>query len=426
MALARGLVSYVVDNLRMRIFVSTVVVAAAAAVPAIGRSYPIGDWIGVLVLCVLAAAAGSAYFQLPIAASVSPGFALTFAGIVYAGPLGGALVGLAGAVSAQDIQERRPVLLMVGNGAQLALAGALAGLVHVLVLSWEIPLGGGLAVGALAAPVLAASTFFLVNILLGGVGVSLKASTSLASVLRQIGLAPYWLSLLILALLGLVIAQLLTLGSWGGLVALFLPFMATYRTFRVYAELDEAFNETVRSLVRAIEAKDPYTRGHSERVAMFARRLAETLGLPPDQVALMERAALLHDVGKIGVALSTLTSPNPLTHDEFNLIRQHPGLGERLLQDVEFLAETAPIVRHHHERIDGGGYPDGLAGEDIPFLARILAAADSYDAMTTDRAYRQKMSHAEAITEMERVKGQQLDARAVDAFVLLPGPEAGA
>ena len=173
---------------------------------------------------------------------------------------------------------------------------------------------------------------------------------------------------------------------------------------------------TVRSLVTAIEAKDPYTRGHSERVAVYARQLGERLALTRAETELLERAALLHDVGKIGIELDTLTSPAQLAAEEVRAIRQHPVIGSELVGDVEFLADTVPIVRHHHERFDGAGYPDGLIGDKIPMLARVLAVVDSYDAMTSDRAYRAGMSEEQALAEIARVAGTQLDGEMARVF----------
>jgi HD-GYP domain-containing protein (c-di-GMP phosphodiesterase class II) len=123
----------------------------------------------------------------------------------------------------------------------------------------------------------------------------------------------------------------------------------------------------------------------------------------------LERAALLHDVGKIGIELDTLSSPMQLSAEEVRLIRRHPVLGSELVSDVEFLADIVPVIRHHHERFDGAGYPDGLAGVDIPLLARLMAVADSYDAMTSNRAYRPAMTQEQALVEIERVAGTQLD-----------------
>jgi putative nucleotidyltransferase with HDIG domain len=184
----------------------------------------------------------------------------------------------------------------------------------------------------------------------------------------------------------------------------------------VYVELTEAYTSTVRSLVTAIEAKDPYTRGHSERVADYACRLAERIGMPRAEIDLIERAALLHDVGKIGISLDTLVSPQKLTPDQVNAIRQHPALGSDLVSDVEFLSDIVDIIRHHHERCDGTGYPDGLVGERISVPARILAVADAYDAMTSDRAYRPRMTDGQARQELHRVTDSQLDGEIVRQF----------
>lgn len=394
----------------MRLFVGTVILAAAAMIYVAGSLYPIHHWSGILLLCALAALAGNTAFELPVAATVSLGFAVTFAGIVYGGPLGGALVGLAGAASVQEIRERKPALLIVGNGAQLALAGGVAGLVYHHISAWPGRIAEVLTVGPIAAPILAATAFWIINVALVSVGVSLKSGMRPKATLEALGLTPYWVSLLVLALLGLVLAELLSLGSWWGLLLLILPFTAARRTFRVYVELSEAYTSTVRSLVAAIEAKDPYTRGHSERVAVYSSRLAESLGLSRPDVELLERAALLHDVGKIGIDLDTLTSPTQLAAEEVRAIRQHPVLGSELVGDVDFLSDIVPIVRHHHERIDGAGYPDGLVGGRIPVLARVLAVADAYDAMTSDRAYRPRMSREQALEEVARVSGTQLDS----------------
>jgi putative nucleotidyltransferase with HDIG domain len=279
----------------------------------------------------------------------------------------------------------------------------------------------------LVPAIASALVFYVSNVLLVSLAVGLMTNQPYGRVLGQLGFLSYGSSLLVLALLGLLIAHLLSIQSWASLLLLTLPFMAARRTFRVYVELTEAYASTVRSLVTAIEAKDPYTRGHSERVAEYAQAIAEQMGLPQPDVQMLERAALLHDVGKIGISLDTLVSPDELSEDEMRAIRRHPGLGADLIADVDFLHDIVDVVRCHHERCDGGGYPDGILGEDIPLLARILAAADSFDAMTSDRAYRPGMPFEQAIEELRRVAGEQLDERVVASFVeVLRSDELGA
>jgi len=404
---------------QFRTYVLAIIATSFVAVVTVSQQFPILDRSGVLVLCAVAAVIGSMEFELPLAASVSLGFATTFAGIVYAGPMGGAVVGALGSVSVAEIRGHKPMLLMLGNAAQLALSATVAGICYVsfggvplqagAVMTMEFPV-------SILAPLGATAAFFAVNVTLVACGVSLRARQSLASTVRLLGPGAYWVSLLVLALLGVLIAQLLALESWLGLAVLVVPFAIARRTFRVYVETSEAYTQTVRSLVAAIEAKDPYTKGHSERVAAYARRLAVAMGVPESGVALVERAGLLHDIGKIGIHKETLTSTSPLRPQEMSEVREHPALGSQLLEDVEFLCDVVPVIRHHHERIDGLGYPDGLAGGSIPLLARILAAADAFDAMTSDRAYRPGMTSEQAEQEMLRVAGSQLDATVVAAF----------
>lgn len=406
-------------SLRFRTYVLTVIAISVVAVSIAFQRFPILDRAGVLVLCVIAAIVGSMEFELPLAASVSLGFATTFAGLVYAGPLGGAIVGAVGSVSLTEIRTHKPIVLMLGNSAQLALSATIAGFCYVAVGGFPLQTGAAMSMEfpvSVLAPLAATAAFFAVNVTLVAGGVSLRSRQSLPSTVRLLGPGAYWASLLVLALLGVLIAQLLALESWLGLAVLVVPFAIARRTFRVYVEISEAYTHTVRSLVAAIEAKDPYTRGHSERVAAYARRLAEVMGVSDGGVALVERAGLLHDIGKIGIHKETLTSTGRLRPQELSEVREHPVLGSQLLQDVEFLSDVVPVIRHHHERVDGSGYPDGLAGGGIPLLARILAAADAFDAMTSDRAYRPGMTSGQAEQEMRRVAGSQLDATVVEAF----------
>jgi putative nucleotidyltransferase with HDIG domain len=185
----------------------------------------------------------------------------------------------------------------------------------------------------------------------------------------------------------------------------------------LYASLQDAYLATVRSLAAAVDAKEPYMRGHSERVAVFARATAERLGLSHDQRTALEMAAYLHDIGKIGISGQILRKPGPLDDEETATMRHHPLIGANILRPVAFPWSIAPVVRHHHERFDGTGYPAGLKGEEIPILARVLCAADAYEAMVADRPYRQSMTMDGAIEELRRCSGTYFDPRVVEALV---------
>lgn len=185
---------------------------------------------------------------------------------------------------------------------------------------------------------------------------------------------------------------------------------------RLFQDLDTLMVGITHTLVGAIEARDAYTSGHSDRVALMGRRLAVQLGLPTEQCQDIFLCGLLHDIGKIGIPDHILQKPGRLTNEEFDVIKQHPELGARLLRGLKPLEKLLPGVLHHHESYDGRGYPYGLQGEDIPLMARILAVADAFDAMTSDRPYREGMPVAKAAAILEEGRDRQWDGRVVQAF----------
>ena len=190
---------------------------------------------------------------------------------------------------------------------------------------------------------------------------------------------------------------------------------------RLYEDVRELSLGAVRALVGAIDARDPYTRGHSEEVTRLVVAMARELGWSGADLEMLEFAALLHDVGKIGVPDRILRKTSRLTPEEWQIIRLHPYQSAQIVKPVEPLQRIVPWVYHHHERWDGSGYPDGLRGEEIPLASRIIAVADTYNAMTTDRPYRPAMSHEEAVAELKRNAGTQFDPQVVEAFLRVVG-----
>jgi response regulator RpfG family c-di-GMP phosphodiesterase len=190
---------------------------------------------------------------------------------------------------------------------------------------------------------------------------------------------------------------------------------AAIENARLYEDLRATFKQTIRGLAKAIDKMDRYTAGHSERVAIYATYLAQRLGLPPDVVEVVRQAALMHDIGKIGCVMN-LNKPGKLTQGEYEEFKKHPGYGRDILDPIKFLHPLIPGVHLHHERWDGRGYPLGLKGNDIPVIARIISVADTYDAMTSDRAYRRALPHEVSINEIDRCSGSQFDPEVANAF----------
>jgi len=188
-----------------------------------------------------------------------------------------------------------------------------------------------------------------------------------------------------------------------------------------HQELRTAYVQTVGALAEAIDAKDAYTRGHSERVGVYASKIAREMGFTKEFIERVYIAGLLHDVGKIGIRDAVITKPDKLTREEYEEIMEHPAIGARILEPVDFLADIAPCVRHHHEWYDGSsrGYPDQLRGDSIPLPSRIILVADTVEAMTSDRPYRKALTIDRVISELDKYSGSQFDPSCVEAFLRL-------
>ena len=186
---------------------------------------------------------------------------------------------------------------------------------------------------------------------------------------------------------------------------------------RLYRQMQRAICQSLLGLANALEAKDPYTRGHSERVSALSRGLASALGLAPGIIDIVGQAGLLHDIGKIGVPEAILQKRGSLSSEEWQIMRGHPVIGAQIVAPFEFFEGAARVIRHHHERWDGSGYPDGLLRDDIPLEARIVAVADVFDALTSARSYRPALTRDAARALVRQEAGRTLDATIVAALL---------
>lgn len=184
-----------------------------------------------------------------------------------------------------------------------------------------------------------------------------------------------------------------------------------HRFNELQAELRRTCLQSVMAFVAAVEAKDPYTERHSKTVAFYAKKIADRMRMPADQVDTIRTAAVLHDIGKIGIPDAILTKPTKLTNAEFDLVKQHPRMGVQILEHTRFLKAELPLVLHHHEHWDGTGYPMGLRGEQIPLGARVLHVADAIDAMASTRSYRDAFDNQQVMSELRLCRGTQFDPK---------------
>lgn len=384
--------------------------------------------IAYLALVAAAAVAAEAMaVTLPGGGSASLSYPLSVAATALMGPTaGGVVAGLSG-VNYDDVIRRRPIAVYLFNIGQVVLCSVASGWAYVL-------LGGRTLLAGSGARYAAEDFHRIVPAVIALVLVSLLLNTVLTvfavALLRRVPMRVVWRGSFswalpmqaVLGVLGVAIAQVLALAPAAFALFVF-PLIVARQLYRRYSGLKDAYLDTVRSLVAAIEAKDPYTRGHSERVADYAIRLARASGMQDERLERLEFAALLHDLGKVGIRSSVLGKPGGLTHDEFDEIKRHPAIGARILERVPYLEDIVPAVYSHHERFDGGGYGEGLASSQVPLEARILAVADSFDAMTSRRPYRPALSHAEAVRELKLHAGDQFDPVLVDEFLSMMGEE---
>ncbi len=385
---------------------------AALAIFAVIPSLAVDWWtLGTLAVAYLAAEV-AASINLRRTVTVSVSFPLALAGVLLLPPSAAALV--VATVVFADPQHRRSWTKRLFNGAMQACCAAAAGTVYQLT-------GGGHEIASgdslfLPQALLAAITYCLVNgLLLAGV-LRTAEGLSLPSVWRSM-LSSSIAGYLGYGLVGVIIAALWH-AEGGRVTALLvlLPLYVARWVFAQYAEEREAHEASVRALVQAVETKDHYTRGHSERVSRASVMIAEQLDLSEDRTEALRLAGMLHDLGKLSVPTRLLQKSGPLTEAEYEAIQLHPVRGVEVVRGIEFLREAYNGILHHHERFDGRGYPHGLAGHRIPEFARVIAAADAFDCMTSTRAYRSARSIDEALAELRRCAGAQFDPEMVRAL----------
>ncbi len=376
-------------------------------------------WTAILLFGILTLLAESLGINLPRVGAISVSSAILYAVMIVFGPLTAALVAIFTSVTWKDIRERSSGYRYLFNGGESVLATGVAGLVYVYT-GGNLMFDRGLILsdfpGILIALTLSLLVFFLLDSILVSVAIALYEDVSPVSI-WLLDCKWTFFNYVTLGVLGIALAEIYVKVGGLGIAFLVIPLLVARQDFEVYMNLQEAYMKTVGSLVTAIEAKDPYTKGHSERVAEYAEGTARVLGWSEDKLKTIRYAALLHDVGKIGIAKKILGKDGKLTKEEFKMVQDHPDLGARIVREIQFLKEVIPAVFHHHEALDGSGYLEGLVGDSIPISARVMAVADSFDAMTSARPYRPALDRETAVRELRACSGAQFDNNVVNALL---------
>jgi HD superfamily phosphohydrolase YqeK len=390
-------------------------VIAAAAVAVARGPFSQVNWAQVAALGLLLAACESTATLLSSHRSISwsPNTIPSLAAVILVGPVGAALVAcftLLGVRRGPSLAQR------LFNTGMFTLGAYLAGRTFLL-FGGSVGTPASNQFPAIIAPFVGAAVAFVVInftllrgvlLLAGGAGTqSGRVGLDFKVLLTDLGYAVF----------GVLIAAL-----WGVLgpftpVLVIIPLMVARWAVAQFAAQQRAYEATVSALCQAVETKDFYTRGHSERVSRGSVMIAREIAMRAERVEAIRYAGMLHDVGKLGVPTSVLQKSGALTDDEYAAIQLHPMRGLDIVREIGFLDEALAGIMHHHERIDGRGYPMGLAGDEIPEFARVLAVADAFDAMTSTRSYRGARPVPEAVAELRKWAGTQFDPAFVDAFV---------
>ncbi len=368
---------------------------------------------GFIFFSLLAIVTDSLPVKLPRGGYVAVTVSVIYASIILFGPCVAAYVAVVGMVFCRFFDKHKePLHKLLFNCAQFVISAGLAGVLYQ-VTGGSV---GNIYFQSVIPFVVCALTYFLVNI------------TSVVIVLafvQRVSLWGIWLTnmkwlfpnIITLPLLGILMAYVYVKVGPVGVTVFFIPLLLARFNFKSYINMRDNYFNTIEALASALDAKDTYTLGHSERVAEYATLIAREMKLAEDKIEAIQHMALLHDVGKIGVPDEVLSKPGALTEEEFSMIKQHSVVGSKIIELIEELVDNKELILHHHERFGGGGYPDGIAGQSIPLGARIIAVADSFDAMTSDRPYRAGRTFAEAINILKEMSGTQFDPRVVDAFL---------
>jgi HD-GYP domain-containing protein (c-di-GMP phosphodiesterase class II) len=393
---------------RARLYIVAVIAAAVGLLTFVARSQAHLD-------VKLALSFGAIIFlvdQFPVTLPLGEGlysvsFVMVIAAIILRGPAEAGIAAGFGFITLRGA-KRGPIIRHLFNMCELSLAATLAGLAYNLIGN-QVRSTDHMFPQVILPVAAATLVHFLVNTTLVAGVFSLVRGTRFATIWRA-QYAKLLGGYVAFAVLGVVLAALYIHMKISAAIFLLVPLLVARGAFQSAIEMERGFEATVRSMIKAIEAKDEYTRGHAERVSKLSEMTARAYGLSAQQCRVIRYIALMHDVGKLGVSTKILAKPGKLTPEEYEHMKQHPVRGYEIVSDIDFLKEAGETaVRHHHERMDGKGYPDGLAGEQIPVIARIVMVCDAFDSMTSTRVYRKAKSIEEAVVELHRCVGTQFD-----------------
>lgn len=376
--------------------------------------------LGAVLFGILIFLADNFSVPLPKSGSVSVNFGISLAALIIFGPATSIIVTLISSISIRDILKKEPYYKHIFNCGQY--------LISIGVSSWIFEIffdrkNDNLFIARnIGLIFMAALIFFILNTFLTASVISISKRIKIINVwiFNFAWLLPFHIFLVVMSI---AISFLYKQYGPFTLMLTMMPLIIAQYTYMLRTNERKALLNSIMHIVKIVEAKDIYTAGHSVRVAEYSEKIARKSRLNEYDIEILKNLANLHDIGKIHVDLAILNKAETLTNEDWNEIKKHPIVGYEIVKEITFLKDNANAVLYHHEREDGRGYPFGIDGRQIPYFAKIISLADSYDAMTTERPYRKALSTAEAILEIKKNKGTQFDSNLCDIMVELLNEE---
>lgn len=411
------------NNINLYTYITALTLFALMFLLYLIKTYDIGDKTLLIVFSIMCVIAETFLIPLPKIGAVSVSYALTFSAILLTDPLTVAIISAAG-VAFRFPSSRNgigrvhifnvPIYKTIFNISQYIIIAGIGAIVYQVV---DKAIDVGFVFFNPVASVFSLVIYLFLNSSFMAILMSFILDKKAIDIWKSNILGILY-NIVLVSLLGIVVAFSYDSYGVGGIVLFFIPLMFARYTFKLYLDMRKNYFETIHVLIRTIEANDPYTSGHSLRVSEYAESIARELSLPQGKIDLIKSAALLHDIGKIGIDKKILNKNGKLEQDEFETIKGHPEIGATIISDLSFLTNISDIIRHHHERNDGKGYPDGLTHDNIPLETSILTIADSFDAMTTNRPYRNSLDLEVALNEIKENAGSQFNPDIVDVAIV--------
>ncbi len=401
-------------NLILLLYISSVFLVGLILAIYIVIKYENISVLGVVLFGLLIFTAENLSVPLPKTGSVSVNFGISLASLILFGLPTAIIVTFISVFNIREVVKREPYYKHLFNSGQYLISICLSGFLFetLYIRNFDV----FFTARNIGVIILTALVFFIANTILTAVAISLNNKISFINiwVFNFAWLIPFQIFLAVMA-----IAISFLYNQYGPFTLLFtlLPLIIAQYTYLLRVKERRTLLNSVIQIVRIVEAKDVYTAGHSVRVADYCEKIARKLRLSENDIEIMRHLANLHDIGKVQVELSTLNKIGPLNEQDWVEIKRHPEVGYSIIKEITFLKDNSSAVLYHHERIDGSGYPEGIKGDKIPLFSKILAVADSYDAMTTDRPYRKALDLNESINEIEKNKGTQFDEKIAGFFI---------